>query len=92
MTADSHKEFRIGIWVVDSMLREEDSTPANPKYGIHVLWAERLFKLPVAYSISNPPDGSSFRHRAILGRAQLDHGRRQHQSPRAFNRASFASA
>ena len=62
MTADSHKEFRIAIWVVDSMLREEDPTPANPKYGIHALRAERLFKLPVAYSISNPPDGSSFMH------------------------------
>ena len=35
---------------------------ANPKYGIHALWAERLFKFAMADSISNPPDGSSFMH------------------------------
>lgn len=74
------------------MLGEEDSSPANPKYGIHVLWAERLFKLPMAYSISNQPDGSSFMHRASLGRAQLVHSRRQHQYPSAFNTTSLASA
>ena len=74
------------------MLGEEDSSPANPKYGIHVLWAERLFKLPMAYSISNQPDGSSFMHSASLGRTQLDHSSRQNQSPSVFNVASLASA
>ena len=66
MTADPHKEFRITIRVADSVLGEEDSTPANPQYGIHASWAERLFKFPVLYGISNLPDSSSFMHRASV--------------------------
>ena len=58
--ANSYKKLCIATRVAHSMFGEERSSPTYSQCVIHVSWTKQFLKDPVAYSISNTPDGFSF--------------------------------